>query len=285
MEGNLQNLPPPSYDEVNAQPVENQPETLWKNFRAWFSNKRNAGLFASTTGIVMCAVLVVVHIVMLHIGEPIFYFISIIFYAFAFCGLKWKKIAVIFVFLLLETIGLVIISLYFVFLVTVLIALPEPWKRLFKRPEAVTTDSTDAFGLDSFGFGPLPQICWVYWWPSGNVSCNSDADLRFIIGYRAFGVLIYTAISFALYLIICRGYKYIKTLRKMRPLPPTSIPAVYNPAGIPPNIIPPADLISNLPQPAAQNQPADWPTFFDYQKNVEAERNVFRRTHNGRQDE
>ncbi|KAI1708107.1 hypothetical protein DdX_12054 [Ditylenchus destructor] len=280
MQGNLQNPPPPSYDEVNAQPLENNPESLWKNLRTWFSNKRNAGLFASATGIIMCAVLVVVHIVMLHIGEPIFYFISIIFYAFGFCGLKWKKISVVFVFLLLETIGLVIISLYFVFLVTVLIALPEPWKRLFRRPEPVSTDSTDALGLDTFGFGPLPKICWAYWWPSGNVSCNSDADLRFIIGYRAFGVLIYTAVSFALYLIICRGYKYMKTLRKTRPLPPTSIPAVYNPS-----IIPTADLISSIPQPAAQNQPADWPTFFDYQKNVEAERYVFRRTHNGRQDE
>ncbi|KAI1705743.1 hypothetical protein Ddc_15600 [Ditylenchus destructor] len=296
MESTVQVQPPPCYEEETTEAVESGHTcgTACKKLRKWFSNQQNAGLFASILGVALCAVLVVIHIVLLHVQEPIFYFISGILFFFAFFGLKKKYIRLLFIFLLVKAIELVILSLYIVFLIAVLIFLPDAWKPMFWRqyqyndlpipiyPPHPRKDSHPLEDPRSFmGPPPMDMNCGPNCLMELKVpNLNSDSDLRFVIGYRAFGVLLYLIVSLLMYWIIRRAYKNLKLLKQRHAIPPGTFSAVCNPTAIIQNrsIIPSPDLIPNIAQPscAQQNHSSDWPTFFNYQKNVEAERNIFR---------
>ncbi|KAI1708106.1 hypothetical protein DdX_12053 [Ditylenchus destructor] len=295
MESIVQVQPPPCYEEETTEPVENFPRTACKKLGKWFSNQQNAGLFASVSGIAICAVSAVIHIVLFHVEEPAFCFVSGIFFFFAFFGLKKKYIRLLFIFLLVKAIELVILSLYIVFLIAVLIFLPDAWKPMFWRPKHnhyptpiyLPYPRKDSHPLeDPHSFMSAPPVTM-------NMNCgpncfmeltvpklNSDTDLRFEIGYRALGFLLYLVVSFLIYWIIWRAYKNLRLLKQRRTMPPATFSAVCNPTVITQNrsIIPTPDQIPHVAQPsyAQQNHSSDWPTFFNYQKNIEAERNIFR---------
>ncbi|KAI1708105.1 hypothetical protein DdX_12052 [Ditylenchus destructor] len=241
----MQNFAPPCYEEENRQTLEVKPKRCAK-LRKWLSNHRKTGLFASALGIVMCTVLVVIHIVMLHIGQPILYFLSGMFFISAFLGLKQTWSPFIIIFLIGEIIELFVFAIYCVFLLTVFIILPDAWKPIFQRPVY-----DERYG------------CYICWFPSGNVYCNSDEDLRYVIFYTLFGSLIYLTFSALFYWLIWRAYKTDNKTRT--PVIPRVIPAYSPPYNIPNcPVVPTPDLISNVSQPShgQQNQP----TFFNHQK-------------------
>ncbi|KAI1705742.1 hypothetical protein Ddc_15599 [Ditylenchus destructor] len=157
-----------------------------------------------------------------------------------------------------RVIELFVIAIYCVFLLTVFIILPDAWKPIFQRHVY-----DERYG------------CYIYWFPSGNVYCNSDEDLRYIIFYTLFGALFYLTFGTLFYWLIWRAYKTDKKSKRTPVIPLAPTPFVYSPPYNIPNcsVVPTPDLSWNTSQQSngQQNQPTGWPTFCNHQKVADPE--------------
>ncbi|KAI1701209.1 hypothetical protein DdX_16240 [Ditylenchus destructor] len=251
-------IPLPNFHEQHAKPRPAKIEVI-EELGKWFSNKKNAGIYASSVGCVACSVLLAAHIWMAIayiyyylIGEIFFLLASVLLFGLAFCGLKRDRPRLILIFLIGEAIKLAIVVMDVIFL--------------------ITTKMFDNECSDSW-MEPGGGKCYYY---------RSARWAQYNISLSWLSALIYLVASLVLYRLIWRAYRFISMQNQGLETPHAQIPTVCSPTYVT-EICEPAEtsipnLSSNSPmerhhQPLEQGYQS---TFFDHQKCVEYERNILR---------
>ncbi|KAI1707832.1 hypothetical protein Ddc_14648 [Ditylenchus destructor] len=239
-------IPLPNFHEQHAKPRPAKLEVI-EELGKWFSDKKNAGIYASSVGFICSTVLLAAHIWMTlaymynYLTAAIFFLLaSVLLFGLAFCGLKRDRPRLILIFLIGEAIKLAIVVMAVVFLIT---------KQMF-----------------------IYESGYSWWKPAWVELYISSAWLI---------ALIYLIVSLILYRLIWRAYQFLNTQNKVPVTPHAQIPTVCSPTYVTEISEPAGTSMPNLSSnvPVEQHQPLEQDyqsTFFDHQKCVEYERNILR---------